>query len=118
MSNFTRGAEDIIQGAKTEVRRYGSSIVDDFHILLSLLASKIKRPANLLLEEWKIDYESVSSIIVNGHSYTPNDPPWTYDAQNVLNRAREIAEIRHSNCRPEHLLIGLLMVNGVADNNS
>src|SRR3989344_8775410 len=116
MGDFTQEAEGVIQRAKDEARKLNSYFVHDAHILLSLIRNCVNGIVENLLKD-RVWYPAVleKTEKISDASCPPPDAPWTVNAQNTLNEARKITkELGHSPCGTEHILAGLMRIDGSA----
>ena len=113
---YTEKARRVIFFARYEASNYGSQYIETEHLLLGLLREdpalhwRFLGPASVLGD---IRTEIEKQITVRERISTAVEVPLTDESKQVLNFAVQEAErLGHRNVGPEHLLVGMLRVEG------
>jgi ATP-dependent Clp protease ATP-binding subunit ClpA len=109
---FTDRSRRVVVLAQEEARMLGHSHIGTEHLLLALLHEQSGVPA-LVLESAGVTLDEaraqVAEIAGNGGKGPKGHIPFTPRAKTVLELAlREALELRRSDIRPEHILLGLI----------
>jgi ATP-dependent Clp protease ATP-binding subunit ClpC len=114
--NYTEKARRVIFFARYEASNYGSPCIETEHLLLGLLRedpalqARFLGPATVLAD---IRAEIEKQITVRERISAAVEVPLTLESKLVLIFAAEEAErLGHRNVGPEHLLAGMLRVEG------
>ena len=114
--NYTEKARRVIFFARYEASNYGSPCIETEHLLLGLLRedpalqARFPGPATVLAD---IRAEIEKQITVRERIPAAVEVPLTDESKQILNFAAEEAErLGHRNVGPEHLLVGMLKVEG------
>jgi ATP-dependent Clp protease ATP-binding subunit ClpC len=117
--NFTERVRRVLMLARQEAIQRNHPYVGAEHLLLGLLAEG-EGVGAAVLHNHRIDLEAlnqaVAQVIGQGTSREGGpDLPYTRDAKRVLEHAmREARRLQHQYVGTEHLLLGVLSVNGIS----
>jgi ATP-dependent Clp protease ATP-binding subunit ClpC len=113
---YTEKARRVIFFARYEASNYGSPCIETEHLLLGLLRedpalhARFLGPASVLAD---IRAEIEKQITVRERISAAVEVPLTHESKQVLDFAAEEAErLGDRNVGPEHLLVGMLRVEG------
>ncbi|HXY23307.1 MAG TPA: Clp protease N-terminal domain-containing protein [Candidatus Acidoferrum sp.] len=113
---YTEKARRVIFFARYEASQYGSPYIETEHLLLGLLREDRTLMTRVLGEvnvEAGIRKEIEAHITVRERISTSVEVPLTQESKKVLNLAAEEAErLAHRHIGTEHLLLGMLRVEG------
>ena len=115
---FTEKARRVVFFARYEASNYGSHYIETEHLLLGLLREDHALVARFrFLGQTKVDSEirtEIESRIERGEPFaTSVEVPLSTDSKKVLNlAAKEAEQLGHRYIGTEHMLLGLLAVEG------
>ncbi|HYE78346.1 MAG TPA: ATP-dependent Clp protease ATP-binding subunit, partial [bacterium] len=112
---FTQSSKKAIKYATEEAKHYRSDAVDTEHLLLGLLRDE-KAFAMKILQQLEVPIEKLRNVIVEDikiGNYEVENLAFSDLSKEVLENAyREARNLKHGHIGTEHLLLGLIKVQG------